>query len=72
MQLEFLGIFFRHNFISATFHFQETECTTVYREDATGTFLGDTQCKGIPVEVMITMMKKVKVENYKKKEVKVK
>ena len=31
---------------------QETECTTVYREDSTGTFLGDTQCKGIPVEVI--------------------
>ena len=62
MQIEFLGIFWRHNYISATF--QETECTTVYREDATGIFLGDTQCRGIPVEVMITMMKKVKAENY--------
>ena len=43
-----------HDFLSATF--QETECTTVYREDPTGTFLGDTQCKGIPVEVIMTMM----------------
>ena len=31
---------------------QETVCTTVYREADSGIFLGDTQCKGIPIEVI--------------------
>ena len=30
---------------------QETSCTTTYREDSPGRFLGDTRCSSLPVEV---------------------
>ena len=45
---------------------QETVCTTVYREGDTGTFLGDTQCNGIPVEVIscpLGPMNKIKIKS---------
>ena len=41
---------------------QETVCTTVYREADSGIFLGDTQCKGIPIEVIFCQNSNVELK----------
>ena len=74
------GLFFKETYacleakkaIRPTSHsaFQETACTTVYKRDGNSdAFLGDTKCKGIPVEVSLKTVLVAYSQEYRSKSV---
>ena len=50
--------------------FQETACTTIYKRDGNSdAFLGDTKCKGIPVEVSLKTVLEANSQKYRSRSV---